>query len=290
MKKKHIIALLMFIAALTFFACKYYYIFYKNITDKPKNYNYYEKSAFIPPKKIIQKSAKLSVEKIKVPILLYHYVEIVTDARDTIRKSLNINPNVFEKQIQTLLENSYTPIFIDELADYLDGKMELPKKPVILTFDDGYGDFYTDVFPILTKYKVKATIYVVPGFLDKINYMTTKQIQEVASSSGIVEIASHTMHHINLKYVKTEIVRKEIFESKDKLEKLIGRSVTNFAYPYGGFNEETEKLVEQAGYKTAASVVAGSYQSAGNRFYLFRLRPGARTGKFLTDWLDSLRE
>lgn len=289
MKKVSVFALLILISVMVLFAGKYFYTLSNNYTGKHSNQHYYEKSAFIPPKKIIQKLPFIS-EKIKVPILLYHYVEYVTDARDTIRKSLNITPNIFEKQIQTLLDDSYTPIFIDELADYLSGKMKLPTKPIILTFDDGYADFYTDVFPLLAKYQVKATIYVVPGFLDKLNYMTTKQIQEVASSSGMVEIASHTVHHINLKYTKAEFAQKEIFESKDQLEKLIGKNVNNFAYPYGGFNEETIKLVQNAGYKTAASVVTGSYQSVSNRFFLYRLRPGIRTGKFLTGWLDSLKQ
>ncbi|MBI3380098.1 polysaccharide deacetylase family protein [Candidatus Gottesmanbacteria bacterium] len=267
----------------------YFYIHDNNSDNQQMILPYYEKEAFQPPKNIVQKLPVISSEKIKVPILLYHYVEYVQDAKDTIRKSLDITPNTFEKQIQTLLDNSYTPIFIDELADILDGKMKMPTKPIILTFDDGYADFYTDVFPLLAKYKIKATIYVVPGFLDKLNYMTKKQVQEVAGS-GLVEIASHTIHHINLKYTKAQLAQKEIFESKSQLEQLIGKSVNNFAYPYGGFNEDTIKLVEKDGYKTAASVVTGSYQSVSNRYFLYRLRPGVRTGKYLINWLDSLKQ
>ncbi|MCX6816846.1 MAG: polysaccharide deacetylase family protein [Candidatus Beckwithbacteria bacterium] len=238
----------------------------------------------IPFQKLIKES-----ETVKVPILIYHYVEYVKDEGDTIRKSLNITPNIFEKQIQTLLDNSYSFIFIDELADYLDGKVKLAPKPIILTFDDGYEDFYTVVLPILTKHNVKATVYIVPGFLDKLNAMTSKQIQEVANS-GLVEIASHTVHHINLKYESAKIAEAEIIDSKNKLEQLIAKRVNNFAYPYGGFNEETIKLLKEAGYRTAVTDTNGSYQSEVNRYYLYRLRPGAKTGKELIDWLESLEK
>lgn len=289
MKKVRVFILLILVCIAILFASSYFYTIYKDFSYKSANQHYYEKSAYLPPQSIIKKLPVIS-EKIKVPILLYHYVEYVKDSKDTIRKSLDITPNIFEKQIQTLLENSYTPIFIDELANYLLDKAKLPAKPIILTFDDGYADFYTDVLPLLEKYKVKATIYVIPGFWDKINYMSKEQIQAVASYSAIVEIASHTLHHINLKYTKAELARKEIIESKTQLEQLIGKDVNNFAYPYGGFNEDTIKFVQDAGYKTAASVVAGSYQSVDNRYFLYRLRPGARTGKFLIDWLDSLKQ
>lgn len=227
-------------------------------------------------------------ELVKVPILIYHYVEYVKDEKDTIRKSLNINPDTFEKQLQTLLNNSYTFIFVDELADYLDGKASLPPKPIIITFDDGYGDFYTDVLPILKKYNVKATIYVVPGFLDKLNAMTSQQIQEVANS-GFVEIAAHTVHHRNLENIFLESAEKEMVDSKIQLEKLLGKGVNNFAYPYGGFNQEIIKLSQKAGYRTAATDAPGSYQADSNRYALYRLKPGARTDKELIDWLESLK-
>lgn len=224
---------------------------------------------------------------VKVPVLMYHYVEYVKDPRDTIRQSLDIVPAVFEKQIQTLLADGYTFITLDEFADYLDGKRALPEKPVILTFDDGYDDFYTDVMPILFKYHVKAVAFIITGFLDKHNFMTTAQLQLVASS-GLVEIASHTIHHVNLREVGEKTADTEIGESKTQLEAIIGRQVHTFAYPYGDFNDMAIRLVKKAGYRTAASVVEGSLHSEQDRYFIYRLRPGARTGRDLTDWLTSL--
>jgi peptidoglycan/xylan/chitin deacetylase (PgdA/CDA1 family) len=247
---------------------------------------YYQKKVFTIPEDVKEATPTARIP-VKVPILLYHYVEYVKDKGDTIRQSLDIVPRVFEEQIQTLLADSYTFITMDDLADYLDGKRLLPPKPIILTFDDGYRDLYTDVLPILQKYNVKAVAYIVSGFVDKPNFMTTQELREVASS-GLVEIAAHSVHHLNLKAIKPDLAQKEVEESKGAIEKLVGIPVHNFAYPYGDFNQNIIEFVQKAGYRTAASVIAGSIHSEQDRYFIYRLRPGARTGKTLTNWLNSL--
>lgn len=221
----------------------------------------------------------------RVPILMYHYVEYVTDERDTIRKSLALTPNIFEKQLQTLIGDGYTFITTKDLADVLDGKARLPDKPIILTFDDGYGDFYTDVFPLLKKYNVRAVAYVVPGFSDKLNYMTSAQVTEVAKS-GIVEIAAHTMHHVWLKGMSKEQATYEIEESKKMLEANYGISVVSFAYPYGAFDEQAADIAKKAGFRTAVSTVPGIKFSKNNQYFLYRIRPGGRTGQDFLNFLS----
>ncbi len=255
---------------------------------QPKRVNspYYEKKVFMVPEDV-KEATPTARMTVKVPILLYHYVEYVKDKGDTIRQSLDIIPRVFEEQIQTLLSDSYTFITMDELADYLDGERSLPPKPIIITFDDGYRDLRTDVLPILRKYHVKAVAYIVSGFVDKPNFMSTQELREVASS-GLVEIAAHSVHHLNLKAIKPELARKEVEESKTAIEKLVGIPVHNFAYPYGDFNQNIIDFVQKAGYRTAASVIAGSIHSEQDRYFIYRLRPGARTGKALTSWLNNL--
>lgn len=252
------------------------------------NVPYYEKSAFSKPIRQSVTTPKIA-QTVRVPILLYHYVEYVKDKKDTIRQSLSISPKTFESQIQTFQEASYSAMFIDDFADVLDGKKELPEKPIILTFDDGYGDFYTDVFPILKKYQMKATAYIVSGVLDKLNYMTKAQVKEIAES-GLVEIAAHTVSHKNLKFVSEETARFEIQASKVQLETLIGKEVKNFAYPYGGLSDVAEQLVRSAGYRSAVSVIAGELQSENNRYFLSRLRAGSRTGPVLLNWLDEVNK
>lgn len=219
------------------------------------------------------------------PILIYHYVEYVRDEKDTIRKSLSITPYIFIHQIETLKNASYTFITASELIDILDGRMELPQKPILLSFDDGYRDFYTDVFPILKKYRVKAVTYIVSGFLDKPNYMFTWQIKEIAKSR-LVEIGAHTVHHVALRGLSPAIARYEIEESKKELEKIINAPIVSFAYPDGSFDNQATEIVREAGLKSAVTVMHGFEVSRENKFSLFRIHPGDKTGNSLLNFLE----
>ncbi len=222
---------------------------------------------------------------ITVPILMYHYVEYVQDKRDTIRQSLDINPNVFEEQIKTLLSAGYTFMTAKEMADVLDNKMALPAKPVLLTFDDGHWDLETVVLPILQKYHVKATAYIISGLIGGADFMSSAQLREVINS-GLVEIGAHTVHHVSLKGKADSLVRSEVNVSRQTLELEYNIPVVSFAYPNGEFDQQAIDEVKNAGFRTAVSTIPGERQSLSNRYYLFRLRPSYRTGKALLDFLN----
>lgn len=239
----------------------------------------------IPPE--IQKSIENTkpTKQFYVPILLYHYVEYVKDEGDTIRKSLNIIPTVFEQEIKTLQDLGYTFLTPKDLADILDDKRQLPQRPVILSFDDGYRDFYTDVFPILKKYHVKAVTYIVPNFLNKPNNMDLWQLKEIVKS-GLVEIGAHTMSHSFLPGLPLKRVKYEVEESKNYLEKKLGIKVVSFAYPYGAFDNQAINVVKDAGFKTAVTTIHGNLVMDTNRYFIYRLRPGARIGESLIKYIE----
>lgn len=238
----------------------------------------------LPPE--IEKQLKVSVPSVsfRVPILMYHYVEYVKDPGDTIRKSLNIVPFIFENQVKTLWEDGYTFITPSELSKIIDGEEKLPPKPIILTFDDGYADFYDNVFPILKKYEVKAVAYIISGFLDTPNSMYSWQVQELAKSD-LIEIGAHTVHHVYLKGVAKQTAEYEIKQSKITLEELIKKPVVSFAYPSGAFDLQAQKAVEDAGFRNAVSTVPGIDASDKNKYFLYRIRPGARMGNDLLNYL-----
>ncbi len=221
----------------------------------------------------------------RVPILMYHYVEYVQDKGDKIRISLNTTPFILEEEIKTLAAAGYTFMTSAELADALDKKTTLPQKPIVLTFDDGYRDFYTDVLPILKKYHVKATEYVIAGFLNRPNHLLDTQITEILQS-GLVEIGAHTVHHVWLKGKPLKEVTDEVAQSKTILERQFHIPVVSFAYPFGAFDEQAVYVVKSVGFKTSVSTIPGIDASRSNRFFLFRLRPGARTGQVLLDFLQ----
>lgn len=223
-------------------------------------------------------SQRRKIEDFYLPVLLYHYVEIVTDERDTIRKSLSITPATFESQIATLKANGFTPITFNILSSYFEGSTSLPAKPIILSFDDGYRDFYTDVFPILIRNQIPAVLFVTSGFLDYTkNYLTTAQLLEIAKSP-LVEIDAHSVTHQDLTFVMMQQARDEIVKSKKQLEALIDRPVEHFAYPFGAYNEILMQEIQDAGYKTASSVDYGILQSYKERFKIRRIKPGGFTG------------
>ncbi len=233
---------------------------------------------------MVPRSNVLPGKTTKLPILLYHYVEYVRDRGDTIRQSLDILPPTFEEEVKTLQKAGYTFI---TMADFMDKSRRLPPKPVVMTFDDGYRDFYTDVFPILKKYNAKAVAYIVPGFLDQPNYMDKWMVEEIAKS-GLVEIGAHTVHHLYLAGISEEAARDEIVRSKIMLEQELRVPVTAFAYPYGAFDLQAIKIVHAAGFTSAVSTILGIDASTENQFYLFRIRPGGRTGTDLTNFLEHL--
>ncbi len=214
---------------------------------------------------------------IRVPIIMYHYVEYVQNKNDKTRIALDTTPYILENEIQTLITAGYNFMTNSELSDVLDGKANLPPNPILLTFDDGYRDFYTDAYPILKKYHVKATNYVIAGFLNRQNHLTTSQLQEIAND-GLVEIGAHTVNHTWLKGLPLKTVSDEIFQSREILEQLIYKPVVSFAYPFGAFDDQAIQVVKDAGFRSAVSTLPGVNQNQVNRFFMFRLRPGGLIG------------
>ena len=241
-------------------------------------------------KDAIDKQRKLNslteIPVYRVPILMYHYIEHVTDVNDKTRILLNIQPHIFDEQVKTLKEAGFTFLRNDELTQILDGTKTLPEKPILLTFDDGYRDFYTEAYPILKKYNAAGTQYVITALLDHPNHLTTDQVKELAQDS-LIEIGGHTVSHDWLKDKTPEEVRFQVTDSRRILEKLSGKKVVSFAYPYGAFDLSATKVVEDSGYTSAVSTVPGIKHSTENRYFLYRLRPGERVGEELLNWLSN---
>jgi len=238
------------------------------------------------PSKVKRAIAKKQVlATYSVPILMYHYVEYVKDTRDTIRQSLNIPPDVFEEQLKTLSEEGYTFLTASELEEVIDGKRELPQKPVLLTFDDGHWDILSDIVPLFKKYQAQGTVYIITDFLNGSDFLTEEQLGKVIDS-GVFEIGAHTVHHVSLAGKMPQTVKFEVEESKNFLEKKYNIWVNAFAYPNGALDLPSLEAVREAGFTTAVSTVPGVEVTAANRFALYRLRPGRRTGAELLNFIS----
>lgn len=212
--------------------------------------------------------------KIFLPILMYHYVEEVKDKNDKGRISLSIHPRIFEKTLVELKDHGYESYFVRDIPDIFSGGLRMGKKNIILTFDDGYEDFYREVYPLLKKYHMRGTLYVINHRVGTPGYVRKEQLREMLTS-GLVEVGGHTLDHVHLESVGEKIAREQIVESKLGLEKDLGMKMESFAYPYGGYKKgETDNLVKEAGYRVAVTVERGKNHTPQEIYLLTRIRAG----------------
>ena len=202
---------------------------------------------------------------------MYHYVRVVTDPKDRLGINLSVKPDLFAAQMQYLADNGYTTLTMGEVHAILAGQMPLPERPIALTFDDGYRDFYTAAWPVLRQHGFKATSYVISGFIGWDAYMTWPMLKEL-DASGQVEIGAHTVDHADLKAMSAPRRAQEINGSKLALEEGLGHPVTAFCYPSGKYDAGVVALVRQAGFLTATTVEYGTKQNLQWAFELPRVR------------------
>ncbi len=208
----------------------------------------------------------LTVEKeFLVPILCYHGV---LDKPWGI-SSLFVRVSEFENQMKYLSENGYTPIFASEIAE-----AKKYAKPVIITFDDGYTDVYTNAFPILKKYNLKANIYMISAWINGEVYMTTDMTKEM-SASPLIEVGSHTVDHKSLATLSTAQIETELKDSKEALEQMLGTEIKVLAYPKGSYDSRVMNIAKKY-YKYALSTNNGKENPSNlnkyalNRIYVYR--------------------
>lgn len=179
---------------------------------------------------------------VKIPVLLYHdFVNTVPDEDPDDFNYIN-TPQSFEENINAILQNGYTIISMKELYDANNLKTELPSKPILINFDDGYYSNYEYIFPILKKYNVRASIFVVTDKvgkeIDGKKYFGGKESLEM-QESGLVEIFSHSKRHVFYDRLPVKEIRDDVNESYKIIEENLGeKNFRVFAYPYGAYTKE----------------------------------------------------
>ena len=198
-----------------------------------------------------------------VPVLNYHMV-------GDLNQALCISAANFEEQMKYLADNGYNTITPDQLMDHLKRGVPLPEKPVMITFDDGYVDNYTIAYPILRKYGHKAVFFLIAGYINNDpRFMNWQQVKEMSNNGMIMQ--SHTVHHVNLTKLSPEDALKELTESKEIIQREVGKPVRYLAYPTGATDKATVQLVRKAGYRGAFSVRFGEAGPDSNLFSIERI-------------------
>ena len=169
----------------------------------------------------------VTVEQDNRTVLVLNYHKIANE-----HKSLSVTLDDFEQHMKWLQEYGFTCITPGQLYDFVANGADLPEKPVLITFDDGYKDNYTNAFPIMKKYGMKGTIFVVTGFLGVYdNYLTWDQAKELLDAGFNIE--SHTYSHKSMTEASDEDITKELVKSRQTIKEKLGIDSDFMAYPTG---------------------------------------------------------
>ena len=200
------------------------------------------------------------------PILEYH---MVSDAEMEENQEYSVPPEEFRKQLDYLQSEGYTTITALEYMKARKGKKELPEKPVILTFDDGYADNYETMLPILEEHGMKAVVYMVTNDIGQKGYLSWEQLRDMQTRG--VEIGSHTANHLPLTTLPADERADELRLSKLIMEWNGIRTVFSFSYPNGAYDEELTELLQKEEYLTAVTGDAGLNTFQTNPYLLQRV-------------------
>jgi peptidoglycan/xylan/chitin deacetylase (PgdA/CDA1 family) len=234
---------------------------------------------------------KMIFEK-KVPILMYHSISHTATPQF---KQFTVSPTLFEQHMAYLSQHFYTPITVTHFVNSLAQEVSvLPERPVVLTFDDGFADFFLDALPILKRYGFCATLYISTAFIGQTSLWLRREKEAtrpvlswdqlmVISRCGI-ECGAHSHSHPQLDVLPSSLAYDEITRCKHILEDRLGQQVMSFAYPYGYYTGTVRKLVQTAGYTSACAVKHALSSVATDPFVLARLmiRPDTNLAAFAT--------
>lgn len=215
-----------------------------------------------------------------IPILLYHSIDNYAEPGF---KKWTVSPDVFDLQIKYLHEAGYKSLTVTELSAYFRGQAEvnLPEKPIVITFDDGFADFYTNALPIFQKYEMTATLYIATKYIDgtsewlaglgegnrpMLNWDEVAAIHEAG-----IECAPHTHSHPLLDLLDSAEAYDEIAKSKSLLEEALHTKMYSFAYPGGIYSKAVREMVIQQGFTSACAVKRNMSSLNDDPFALARL-------------------
>ncbi len=215
--------------------------------------------------------AMASPSKKGVSVLMYHSV-------DNNNVFFTVSPENFKKQMNRLFKSHYRVIRLDELIDVLEKGEKMPKKTVVLTFDDGYKDNYTNAWPILRKYNFPAIIFLTVDLVGReisnsqnsslpaLNWQEAKEM----SNSGLIEFGSHSLTHPKLDKMDILKAEKEIIISKKIIEDKMGKECLYFSSPKGRYTPEIIEVVKESGYRACLGISGGFVKKGDNLYPLKR--------------------
>lgn len=182
-----------------------------------------------------------------IPILMYHSIG------DEQGNDAVISKERFVEQMTFLSRHGFNPITLDDLYDYLSGQGDLPARPVVLTFDDGYRDTYEVALPILKQYGFKSVMFIPASEAGQ--RLSWQELNEMKNAG--MQIGSHSFTHRDLGVMPAAEQAEEIAKSKELLDRYLTQDTRDFCYPNGSYNGETLRLLKAKGFRLAVTLEAG---------------------------------
>lgn len=194
---------------------------------------------------------------------------------------LNVLPQAFAQQMKCLKAKGYESITLEKLVQAIQGKADLPKRPIVITFDDAYQSVSVNAKPVLDQLDFTATVFVVPQAVGKYNIwdehkslpvvpcMSLEELQTLVSDGW--EIGSHGLTHRNLTECDKDCMEQEVGGGKLALEKMFGKRIHSFCYPFGAWNAEAAQTVKAAGFLSACAISPGTASVTANNFAFRRI-------------------
>lgn len=219
-----------------------------------------------------------TLRRIRVPILMYHYISLLPEDADDIRRDLTVEPDIFRAHMLYLRDEGYHTISLYQLHDALMFGTPLPPSPIILTFDDGHIDHYVTVLPILQEMGFVGTFFIITGRADANDpiYVNWTQIKAMADAGMSME--SHSKSHLDLRGRDHDFLVYELLGSFESLSAHIGRESRMFCYPGGRYDDATLQLAREMGIWRAVTTQPGMDHTTDNQLELPRVRVSGGTG------------
>ncbi len=233
------------------------------------------------------------VEKLRkeMPIIMYH--RFIKDDSEKGVHGTYLHVDMLEKHFKLIKKMGFETITFEDLSKKgLISRLEYGKRYIVITVDDGYKDNYQLLLPLLKKYNFKAVVYAVTGEAfnrwdvevedtpeQPVPLMNKNELKAL-SDSGLVEIGGHTVSHPHLNTLSPEIQKAEIKKNKDELERILGRPLTSFAYPYGSLDIRSKEITEKLGYQFAVATNTGPLAMHQDRFQIRRIAIFPKTDTF----------
>lgn len=216
-----------------------------------------------------------------IPILMYHSITDEDETKVRAYYRTTTSPSVFAQHMHYLHDLGYSTINVADAVNLLQNGGPT-KKYAVITFDDGYADFYTQAFPALNRYEFTATVFLPTGYIGTVpvqfkgkDCLTWSEVRELCKYG--ISFGSHTVTHPQLSTLDVCNVSDEIVNSKQTIEDNLGESVESFAYPFA-FPEENSSFVRmlrqvlvESGYRQGVSTRIGTARGREDRYFLRRL-------------------